>query len=519
MSPAEAELGQASASGAAQSAKNSSRRRLWALGHFESNADALVSDPAYKEVEDACKDALVLWPNANAAVLYGSRARGDHRADSDWDLAFIIEEERSLPDSIIRVFRELRERSEIDVQAQGISQARFHSDADAIGSIAAPIAREGRLIAGHCTWPETERDPVLKPDEYGFYRCGALRRIVSAVENIVAGIDYARKGQDACDFAMFIRDSSDAAENFSIIAFARLASSKAYTILKRHQLGQTEEMLDCILEDDSGPCGIFWNSECSTQCRNLLRSMKVRGDKELVRDYPERLLNADVIDRAANRLVATASFAVLEVKELPDPSELRQAAREAAPRHWISMLTWARRLRKMLQGLDLNERPFAAANPALAESATAAASFGDEIAQAIEKLADSLYEELGPEERAVANPVVYVVGYGLDGKLIAIADDAETILNRADSISSFPVAREGAGLELLKSAGFDRALNALGFSLEPSLRKLVEAEALELVKSRKELDPDESALREALAKLLRERAETRSPSNIEPEAA
>ena len=75
--------------------------------------------------------------------------RGDHRADSDWDLAFITEEEKSLPDSVIRVFRELRERSEIDVQAQGGSQARLHRDADAIGSIAAPIAREGRLIAGH----------------------------------------------------------------------------------------------------------------------------------------------------------------------------------------------------------------------------------------------------------------------------------------------------------------------------------------------------------------------------------
>ena len=174
MSPAEAEFGRTSASGAAQSAKNSSRRRLWALGHFESTANALVSDPAYKEIQNACKDALVLWPNAIAAVLYGSRARGDHRADSDWDLAFITKEERSLPDSVIRVFRELRERSEIDVQAQGVSQARFHRDADAIGSIAAPIAREGRLIVGHCTWPETERAPVLKPDEYGFLSVRSL---------------------------------------------------------------------------------------------------------------------------------------------------------------------------------------------------------------------------------------------------------------------------------------------------------------------------------------------------------
>ena len=519
MSPAEAEFGRTSASGSARSAKNSSRRRLWALGRFESTANVLVSDPAYKAVEDACKDVLISWPNAQAAVLYGSRVRGDNRADSDWDIAFITKEERSLPDSVIRVFRELRKRSEIDVQAQGISQARFHRDADAIGSIAAPIAREGRLIAGHCPWPETERDPVLKPNEYGFYRCGALRRIASAVTNFAEGIDYARKGQNACDFAMFIRDSSDAAENFAIIAFAKLASSKAYTILKRHQLDQTEELLDGILEHDSGPCGIFWNSECSTQCRKLLRNMKVRGDKELERNYPERILNADVIHRAANRLVATASFAVLEVKELPDPSELRQAAREASPRHWISMLAAARHLRKTLQGLDLNERPFAAANPALAESASVATSFGDEIAQAIEKLADSLHEEFGPEERAAVNPVIYVIGYRLDGRPVAIADDAETILDRADSISSSPVPREGAGLELLKSAGFDRALNALGFALEPSPRKLIESEALELVKSRKELDPNESALREVLAKLLREREETRPPSNIEPEAA
>ena len=117
----------------------------------------------------------------------------------------------------------------------------------------------------------------------------------------------------------------------------------------------------------------------------------------------------------------------------------------------------------------------------------------------------------------MVNPVIYVVGYCLDGKLVAIVDDAETISDRADSISSSPVPREGAGLELLNSAGFDRALNALGFALEPLPRKLIESEAMELVKSRKELDPDESALREVLAKLLREREETRSPSNIEPE--
>ena len=182
------------------------------------------------------------------------------------------------------------------------------------------------------------------------------------------------------------------------------------------------------------------------------------------------------------------------------------------------MLASVRRLRKTLQDLDLNERPFAAANPALAESVSEAASFGAEIAQAVDKLADSLYEELGTEEHAEANPVIYVVGYCPDGKTVAIADDAETILDRAGSISSSPVPREGAELELLKSAGFGRALNALGFALEPSPRKFIETEAIGMAKSQKELDPYESALREVPAKLQLEREETRSPSNIEPEA-
>ena len=83
---------------------------------IETTATAPVPEPACKAVVDLCKDALTKWPNAKAAILFGSRARGDHRDDSDWDLAFITESEESLPNAVRRDLEGLRTRECIVVQ-------------------------------------------------------------------------------------------------------------------------------------------------------------------------------------------------------------------------------------------------------------------------------------------------------------------------------------------------------------------------------------------------------------------
>ena len=163
-----------------------------------------VSEPAYKEVGAVCEYALALWPNANAAILFGSRARGDHRADSDWDVAFITQKDEFLPGSAGRVFDLLRKRSKIDVQALAISQARLCKSADSLGKIAEPIAREGRLIAGHCEWPEIESEPILKPVDYLGWRSGALRRVASASKNLALAIDLARKSNVQSELGDFV---------------------------------------------------------------------------------------------------------------------------------------------------------------------------------------------------------------------------------------------------------------------------------------------------------------------------
>lgn len=45
----------------------------------------------YKKILEAFRDkASEILPTGSRLVLYGSRARGDHRPDSDWDIQVLI---------------------------------------------------------------------------------------------------------------------------------------------------------------------------------------------------------------------------------------------------------------------------------------------------------------------------------------------------------------------------------------------------------------------------------------------
>ena len=483
--------------------KNSSNPRYRSRGTVDATAHALNPRPVRKAVEDACKRALVLWPNAKAAILYGSRARGDHRVDSDWDIAFITGNERSMPDSVRCVLNELRDHSEIDVQALAMPQQRFLESANSFGSIAAPIAREGRTIAGHCEWPETESEPTLKPLIYEQWRSGGFEDIASASTNLGTVIKIADEGIDHRHIGKFVAATSDAAENFAKIAFGKLASGTGATIPKRHQVDEIIEKLDHALEQNVGPNSAWWQSESGKQFRELLCKMNGHCHEDHQSGYPaEAPPVADEITRAAHRLLATVSFATQEVECLPGPGGLRQSAATVARYQWKPVLKSVRRLRRILRAHESTGQTFSAAKSELAESASAAASCGKEVAQAIEKLADYLYVEMGSAGRNEANPVVYVAGFCRDGKPLAIADDAESIIDWADEVSGFQLTRIGAGFELTDYGSFDQALGVLGFASTPLPRILSESEAVELVQAEKRLEPDESELRKALAKRL-----------------
>ena len=502
---AEAKFGQTLALESSLSGKKASNRRSGTSEVVEAAATAQISETPCDVVRNACREVLKSWPGAKAAILFGSRARGDHCEDSDWDIAFITDDEQLLPDTVHRCLKKLERSRKIVVQGLAISQAQFCEGADSLGNIAVPIAREGLLIAGDCRWPETDSAPIFKPDEYMDWRSGALSRVATATTHLAMAIDNARRGKDRNEIKRFVADSSDAAEYCVKIAFGKLASGTRFSIPRRHQVDEIVEILDGILEQNPGPNATWWQSDDGRKFRFLLHSMNGGGNEDHQFGYAGLPPVAKVISRAANRLVATVSFAILEVEELPGPSGLQSAAREVAASQWAPVLRSARRLRQSMQSLGSNDLTFAAAGSALAESVSVAVDFGEEIAQELETLAGKLFVEMEAESRAAVNPVFYVVGFRTDGRPLAIADNLEAIMDRADGVSGSRQPRVGAGLELAQFAGFKDALSTLGFAREPSPRLLSESEAIKLVENQEEIDSGESKIRTTLAKLVRER--------------
>lgn len=57
-----------------------------------------------KNVLDSIKQSLLLnLPLGGKALLYGSRARGDARPDSDWDILVILDKEKLTPEDYDKI--------------------------------------------------------------------------------------------------------------------------------------------------------------------------------------------------------------------------------------------------------------------------------------------------------------------------------------------------------------------------------------------------------------------------------
>lgn len=149
--------------------------------HSDSRAapDGLV----LARIRAAAGETLAAWPEARAAVLFGSRARGDHSALSDWDVAFITGEGEGvepIPEGL-PIDRLSREEG-LDVQCLALPESVARLKACAIGHVAHAIVRDGRLLAG--TWERDmarEKRLEMEPEEYWRFAYNALNRMENAV--------------------------------------------------------------------------------------------------------------------------------------------------------------------------------------------------------------------------------------------------------------------------------------------------------------------------------------------------
>ncbi len=187
------------------------------------------------EIRAAASETLAVWPEARAALLFGSRARGDHRPDSDWDVAFVLsgpgDGVQALPEDL-PIYR-----FPGAVQCLAVPEELLRRKAGAIGHIARGIARDGRLLAGTCEgWrsPGTSpgqasvdsaagtpwiqqpfwETPHMQAEEYGRFMRNAATYMAAAADSIsrIGRMDWE---DDATACNHFAARSADAAEHLA----------------------------------------------------------------------------------------------------------------------------------------------------------------------------------------------------------------------------------------------------------------------------------------------------------------
>ena len=178
----------------------------------------------------AAEAALAANPEISAVLLFGSRARGDHRPDSDWDLAFVTSGER------------IERRDPEGWRPPGggmtfdclqVPVAELERKANALAHIACPLVREGRVIAGAWNRPATGERPAMEEEEYAKF----LRRSVNLMADacrVASGIPTALgAGWDADECGFFVARSADAAEFLAKAMLGRVGMD----IPRTHDLG------------------------------------------------------------------------------------------------------------------------------------------------------------------------------------------------------------------------------------------------------------------------------------------
>ena len=159
----------------------------------------------------AAEGAVRDVPGVEAAVLFGSRARGDHRPDSDWDLALVTAGEL---DGEARAAALARFRLDgLQVEAVALPADWLRLKAGALGTLACPIAREGRVIAGAWDRPKPEGTPAMEPEVYRTFIENALRYLRDAASRMAALSSGPGAAIARADSRQVVAESADAAEH------------------------------------------------------------------------------------------------------------------------------------------------------------------------------------------------------------------------------------------------------------------------------------------------------------------
>ena len=254
----------------------------------------------------AAEAALAANPRISAVLLFGSRARGDHRPDSDWDVAFLTcgeRIERKDPEG----WRPPGGGMTFDCLQ--VPLAELERKANALAHIACPLVREGRVIAGVWNRPAPEESPAMEQDEYAKFIRNSVNLLGRATA-IPAGIPTALgPGWDADECGFFVAWSADAAEFLAKAMLGRIGLE----IPRTHDVGESAARF----------------GDMHPELREAVKALNGRTRKDHTAGYDARL-DADAGARAAARLSGAVGLMAAELRAAAADNRFRDFAGEAA---------------------------------------------------------------------------------------------------------------------------------------------------------------------------------------------
>ena len=176
----------------------------------------------------AAAQSLAAWPEADAAVLFGSRARGTHHAGSDWDVAFLVPNGQGidLPEAAIAPLA----RAAPNVECGAFDSELAAAEAVTVGTMGRAIARDGKLLAGRWQKPPAKGSLTMLESAYHKLLMDSILLVKYAGACIGdIGRDYEDIDGDAAFCARAISASADAAERLAKGMLCRLKVDYDFT--------------------------------------------------------------------------------------------------------------------------------------------------------------------------------------------------------------------------------------------------------------------------------------------------
>ncbi|MYA86880.1 MAG: nucleotidyltransferase domain-containing protein [Boseongicola sp. SB0662_bin_57] len=176
---------------------------------------------ALAKIRRAARATLDVWPEARAAVLFGSRARGNHLPNSDWDVAFITvgdgERLGTVPDGL--PLRNVNLDQYVNEVA--IPERLLERKALCIGHVERGIVTDGMILAGQWSRPEPEGMPFMETKKYERSIGTSLDMVDAAVEALAKLGRRDGWGQSLRKVGRYVACTADAAEHLAKAVMGR----------------------------------------------------------------------------------------------------------------------------------------------------------------------------------------------------------------------------------------------------------------------------------------------------------